>query len=444
MKTKLLLLLLISFCNSFLFGQSRSTESIGINDISVIEYAANGDIWYGTIDSGFAKYTYQTGNIEYYKSNSSSLAGVTISNSVRAIAVNHVGSHNTAFVATTGGTINSIDNTWSSFQTVDSVIGLFFDSTHTAGGATLWALHPDSGASKIAINGTTGAPSLVQNYNWQNAPFPKYKLSCTLHGIVNCDSGFTAGTVNGGVIYTKDGVDFDTINMSPAHQHLIDNRVNVVKMDNNCLARLVGTKGGFSRCPTNGQNCQNFSDTSHPAIIDNDITAIEIDCIGRIWLGTRNSGLIRITLPQTPGPPSIASFSNNINNHITGLAMDTICQVLASTENGNILVVDTSGALRDTLIVKSVTGIRNVNLEAFSLRVFPQPSSNQINFITEKEIVNGKFLLEDITGRTLQQFRLGTSNRFATDVSSLTNGIYFYQIYSGNNLLKTGKVEVMK
>ncbi len=430
--------------SSSLYSQSRSTENVGLDNISVIEFAANGDIWTGSADSGFSKYTYATGNIEYFKSNSPSLGGATLSNSVRAIAVNHVGTHNTGFVATTGGTINSIDNNWSTFQTVDSVIGLFFDSTHTAGGATLWALHPDSGASKIAIDGTTGVPSLIKNYNWQNSSFPKIKITCAQHGIMNCDSGFTVGTQNGGVIYTRDAQNFDTINMTPAHQRLIDNRVNVVRMDNNCASRLVGTKGGFSICPNNGQNCQNFSDTSHPAIIDNDITAIEIDCIGRIWLGTRNSGLVRITLPQTPGPPAIAFFSSYPDNHITALAMDTACQVLAGTQNGNIMVVDTSGAYRDTLVVKSVTGIRNVNSESFNLHIYPQPSANQINFVSEKEIVNGKFLLTDITGRTLQQFSLGTTDRFTADVSSIGNGIYFYQILLDNKLAKAGKIEVLK
>lgn len=125
------------------------------------------------------------------------------------------------------------------------------------------------------------------------------------------------------------------------------------------------------------------------------------------------------------------------------LKLDSACNILAGSADGNISEISADTfKLIDT--IKSTTDIISIGNASFSLKIYPQPSSNQINFVSEKEIVNGKFLLTDITGRTLQQFSLGTTDRFTADISSITNGIYFYQILSHDKLAKAGKVEVLK
>lgn len=428
MKTKLLLLLAIFFCSSSVFSQSRSTENVGFDNIDVIEFAKNGDIWMGSSGNGISFYRAQDQSLSYFNNDTSKLK----SDSVTSIGLLPVSNKLYSFIGTENGvsvTTSSTSN-WSFLSNVanNPIKGVFVDSP------SLWVLTATNGAFIYNVDTTT------VNFI-ANPPNSHYQFSCVQHGTSDCDSaGYTAGTVSSGVVYTKDGTGYDTINMQPPHQKLIDNRVNVVVWDDSCRARIVGTKSGFSVCPARQGHIGTPADTCHNFMAGYDVTSIVSGCDGKKWIGT-TVGLFTIDLSaQPPTPVQVSGIQQN--QAVSTLSKDTGCNMLVALEgDSNLYFLNPTGGYIDTL---KISGIKSLNTESFSVKVYPQPSSDQMNFVSEQTIKNGEFILYDLMGRTQQQISLGTTNRFATDVSSLQNGIYFYRIISDKQIVKTGKLQVLK
>lgn len=428
MKTKLLLLSVTFFYLGSLFSQSRSTENVGFDEISVIEFAKNGDIWIGSNGQGVSFYRAQDQSLRYFNNDTTKLK----SDSINAITLLPVSNKLYSFIGTENGVsvTTSTTSNWSFLSNVanNSIKGLFVDSP------SLWVLTATNGA--YLYNVDTTAPNFIAS-----PPSSHYQFSCVQHGSTGCDSaGFTAGTVNGGVVYTKDGAGFDTINMQPPHQKLIDNRVNVVVWDDSCRARIVGTKSGFSVCPVRQGHIGTPADTCHNFMAGYDVTSIVSGCDGKIWIGT-TVGLFTIDLSALPPTPVQVSGIQQ-NQTVSTLSKDTGCNMLVALQgDSNLYFLNPNGGYVDTL---KISDINKVNTESFSVKIYPQPSSNLINFVSEQIIKNGEFSLFDITGRMQQQISLGITSHFTTDVSSLQNGIYFYRIISDKQIVKTGKLQVLK
>jgi hypothetical protein len=71
--------------------------------------------------------------------------------------------------------------------------------------------------------------------------------------------------------------------------------------------------------------------------------------------------------------------------------------------------------------------------EKFELSLFPNPVKNVIEIETEKMVSNS--MIYDVTGKVLVQ----TSNQTRINVSSLSSGVYFIKIFTGNNVQRTLK-----
>ncbi|HLP20848.1 MAG TPA: T9SS type A sorting domain-containing protein [Chitinophagales bacterium] len=169
----------------------------------------------------------------------------------------------------------------------------------------------------------------------------------------------------------------------------------------------------------------------------NDITSIATGC-GKIWLATRDSGVVVFTPPSTF---TRVTMANGLpNNNITAIAVNpATCTAYIGTADGNIAVVDSARN-----VVNVLSGIEKVNHHSFFVSVYPQPAVGQLNFIFENEIAIGELHITDISGRRVAVAQLRNAARATTDVSALPNGLYFYQLYSSNQLIKTGKAEVIK
>ena len=82
----------------------------------------------------------------------------------------------------------------------------------------------------------------------------------------------------------------------------------------------------------------------------------------------------------------------------------------------------------------------NIN-KAINLNVFPNPSSNEINFNTES--IDAKYILiTDISGKLIikQNF---IEKKIKLDVNNYTNGLYNYKVINNNNeAIKMGKISI--
>jgi len=394
---------------------SRSTESIGLNDISIIEFAGNGDIWAGSSGQGLAFYNAAVDTWAYYNTaNTTQLQ----SNNITAIWANAINGVQHAVIGNTAGATDFVNNTPVALTSLpeSNVRGVVYRPD------SLWIL-TDTKLSRY--------DSLITYESSFNSPFAN--ITCSRRGASQC-AGLWAGTANNGCFFTVDGVNFTYIDTSVPNQRLVDNRVNAIAIDNQCIAKFIGTKGGFSMCPT-GSPCQNF--TTANGLPQNDITSVSNAC-GKVWLGTRDSGVVMFTPPATF--ERITTANGLPDNHITAVSSSPLtCQTYIATANGNITLVDTAGN-----IVKQFTGIGKVNREELALRVFPQPAANSINFVLEKEMGNTTLQLTDIAGRVVATTNISATRQATVDVAHLQPGIYFYQLLQNAQVVKTGKVDIVR
>lgn len=415
MKAKLLLFLFSFFLGTAAFSQSaRNIETIGFGEIIVIEMAPNGDTWVGSKGQGGAFYDATLQTWDYFNmANTPELKSDTIT----AITFSNIGGVQNAFVGTTNGAVSRTAGTWGVLSNLAGarITGLNYRPD------SLWVLTPNS------IVRYDSSKTFVQTYS-----SPLVSLSCAQKTSQSC-KGFWAGSADNGCFVTKDGQTFTYIDTSAANRKIVDNRINVILADNNCSAKFVGTKGGFSVCP-NGQPCQNF--TTANGLPQNEITALALDCKGRVWLGTKDSGVAIFT---NQAFTRVTTANGLASNKITALSFKDGCTGWIGSKDGNITEIDSNAT-----VVKIVSGIRETNEQTLGVHIFPQPASNQINFVFEKEIQNTSLILNDISGRMIQQYSSGDVSHITADVSTLSEGIYFYQILSNKQTVKSGKVQILR
>lgn len=415
MKHLLILYTLFFSAVSYCCGQGRSIESIGITEITIIEIAGNGDVWAGSNGQGVAFYNADSAKWAYFNiANTPDLA----SDTVTAIYVNAIGGVQHAFVGTVAGATDFATTQVTAISSLPEprVTGITYRPD------SLWILT----TNKLALYDSSSA-----HQTDFNAPLPN--VTCTQKGTSNC-AGLWSGTANSGCFYTADGVNYTYIDTTPAKQKLVDNRVNAIAVDNQCIVKFIGTRGGFSVCPV-GNQCQNF--TTGNGLPQNDITSVAVVC-GKVWLGTRDSGVVIFTPPSTF--TRLTGANGLPDNHITSIGSNANnCTAYVASKDGNIAVVDTNRTVLNVL-----SGIEKVNGQSFGVRVYPQPSANVLNFDFEAEIAKGNLQLSDITGRTIQNVPISNANNLVINISAMPQGIYFYQLFSNNRLIKNGKVEVAR
>ena len=114
----------------------------------------------------------------------------------------------------------------------------------------------------------------------------------------------------------------------------------------------------------------------------------------------------------------------------TAISFQTNIQVLV-TRNKNAVTTNTSNTTNVS---------ENIN-KPINLNVFPNPSSNEINFNTES--IDAKYILiTDISGKLIikQNF---IEKKIKLDVNNYTNGLYTYKVINNNNeAIKMGKISI--
>jgi hypothetical protein len=420
MKSKLLPLAWITILSiRFLHAQDvRGTESIGINDISVIEIAPNGDVWAGSFGQGIAFYNAAQQSWTYY--NSSNTVGLT-SDTIYDIKPKVINGVERSYAATAKGVSYS-------------VLGSGWDTLYNLGGGKVWGVNINTD-SIWALRGNA-----LVNFDSSNtfrqsfaSPFPA--ISCVQRSNSTC-TGFWAGTANNGIFYTSNGTAFTFIDTSAPKKKLVDNRVNALAADNGCSTVFVATKGGFSVCPLSGPPCQNFT-TANSTLPQNDITDLVLGCNGQVWLTTRDSGVVVFDNQVFTKVTTANGLTDNRTSAIGCNIAD--CSAYVGTPTGDIAIIDSAKTVQSVL-----STVKNISRGGISVSVFPQPAKDQIHFVAKEEWSNAVLTLTDLSGRTVAQVNGNATNRITLDVSTLSAGMYLYSISNRGVALKSGRVEVMK
>ena len=394
--------------------QVRGAQSIGYDEISVIEVANNGDIWAGSASQGVAFYSSANGTWEYFnKANTSKFKSDTIT----SIQIGIIGTEPHAIIGTSWGIALRRNLVWDTLGPLPNkyVTGVFWNL-----GDTIWTT-----TSRGVATFDTASLVRLDTITTFNSSIPFDSISCIQRGGKSCGNGFTAGT-NNGVFYTEDGVNFQTI--STSFLNLVDNRVNCIFRENNCIRRVVGTKGGLSYCPE-GLNCQNY--TTANGLPQNDIVSISQDCKGNFWIGTRDSGLVVHNGIQFQ---RVTTANGLTSNYIKSITFTSECEALVGLGDGNIAVVDTSKNVLDIL-----SNIGDL-VEYMSVRVYPQPAHQQVQLQFSETINDAAISIHNLNGQLVKQYTFNNCKEATLHVEDIAKGMYFYTVKSNDEIIKSGKL----
>jgi ligand-binding sensor domain-containing protein len=241
-------------------------------------------------------------------------------------------------------------------------------------------------------------------------------------------AGFYYGTADSGYFYSPDGVAYTWTGV--ANANLADNRVNCLFANTAGTTVYAGTKGGLSICAAG--TCTGFTTAS--GLPQNDVTAVDVDCRGFVWVGTRDSGLaVYDTLQHTWS--YIKAAQGLPSNRITAVNCSTSCDCYIGTLDGGAIIVDTTQTLKQL-----PTAAAEIRQAAASVRVFPQPAADVLHVTTENIYGAGQIYLYDISGKLVLGQSVALDKAFSVNVSDLDNGFYFYRISGQNKVLATGKI----
>ena len=200
--------------------------------------------------------------------------------------------------------------------------------------------------------------------------------------------------------------------------------------------------------PGNGNNIsgivwQNLNDSKGPA---NSTPARGI----RVTLEKNPGGqIIRHTETDNYGKYTFAdlpSFSYITVVDVPGLGMDSTYYLdLTGSNDKNYPGYDFVYDSTKVYIYDATFVNPSVEKNKIELSIYPNPYASYatVGFYNPSyEMLNYNFQIFDVTGRSIKSYSGSSSDGFTINSENMENGIYFYQLYINNKLMKSGKIMV--
>jgi ligand-binding sensor domain-containing protein len=404
------LLLIIQFSKA----QNRAIESIDFGDVSIIEISPNGNVWVGSVSSGCSAFIASNSTWDKFDINNSSMK----SDSITAIELYPISGVAHSFMGTPKGIGYKHGAQWDTIADLINpiVVDITRDKT-----AHLLYVATKSGIS--VYNDTTLVH--LSNFSTANATLPNDNVSC-FQSKALAQSGFYFGTIDSGYYSTTNGVVFN--HFTVASKGLISNEVNCLFVDEQQSKTYVGTKGGFSVCES---NCLGYSIAE--GLVGNDVTAIDKDCNGKIWIGTKNNGIsIFDTLTQTFSSFQVADGLPS--NKITAINCQASCDCYIGTADAGALIADPNKVIKQL-----PSRVETVDLK---VAVFPNPTTGVLNFQFKENFV-GQLIISNMLGQKMVSDFVDNKQEYVLDSSSLEKGVYLYTLTDFNHSTASGKVLIV-
>ncbi len=134
-----------------------------------------------------------------------------------------------------------------------------------------------------------------------------------------------------------------------------------------------------------------------------------------------------------------------IGNFRTDILTDTI-HVGGSNYNGSYYFIED---VRVEKIPNCDSTLLNIeaNKKNYNLKLYPNPNDGRMNFVYDLvESEKGELVIYDISGRTIQSFKLqiGTNNQLFIDETKLGSGVYFYKVLINEKITTSDKLIIIK
>ena len=106
--------------------------------------------------------------------------------------------------------------------------------------------------------------------------------------------------------------------------------------------------------------------------------------------------------------------------------------------------LDKTGTIvRGSYLLNTITGIASAEQSRESLKVYPNPATNQITFsVAGAKVEQANLIVTDALGKIVLEknlsLQVSKQSNTTINISELNEGIYFYRLV-GENLNKSGK-----
>ena len=245
-----------------------------------------------------------------------------------------------------------------------------------------------------------------------------------------------AGTGTAG--YNGDGISAITAQLALPSGIAVDSSGNVYISDNASRIRkitistgLISTIAGNGISGYNGDGVATSSEINYPS-------ELSVDNSGNIYISDVGNNRIRKLNVSTGMLSTIAGtgvynyngdgiLAINANIGCTGVTIDTANNVyIADAGNSRIRKINMN------------TGISDISYSYNSVKVYPNPSSNNITFRLSSFTQNETLLITDIFGRVVYKENI-RANDTQVAVSNWKSGVYFYSLTQGEGAAIRGK-----
>lgn len=147
---------------------------------------------------------------------------------------------------------------------------------------------------------------------------------------------------------------------------------------------------------------------------------------------------------------TIARYDNFINNPGTFTRIDSTYSEIKTLSRSAPAVTDIDGDGKYDMVVGNKTGglyyfkqvknvlngIRDANIDASAILLYPNPAGNAIYLLSAVEITEGpQVSIQDMYGRVIKQTRIDLSMPSSIDITGLTPGIYIASCRIGDRLI---------
>ncbi len=248
------------------------------------------------------------------------------------------------------------------------------------------------------------------------------------------DTAGIISTVAGNHImgYSGDGGPAITAELNAPEGVAIDMYSNIFIADaGNYVIRKIDTAGVISTIA--GIHWPGYSGDGGPATAAelDQPDGIIIDVLGNVYFADELNNVIRVV--NTSGTINTL-VGNGVRNYsgdggpATAAELDLVSNLAFDTSGNMFLADEFNNVIREVTWSNISTGIDRA--PAFQFAIFPNPTSNNLNLIFNKQINElGTISIMDIAGREIINSKFTIYNsQFTMDVSSLSSGIYFADI----------------
>lgn len=125
-------------------------------------------------------------------------------------------------------------------------------------------------------------------------------------------------------------------------------------------------------------------------------------------------------------------------NYSSSDTPDSISMVFASSAGGANFQGQVGNELFiDDVVLETATGLEIMLMAEVNISVFPNPSTDQVNFTFSRAIREGRLEILDLNGRLLDEIEF-TGDQTSLRVADWAVGTYFYRAWDGTEKLNTG------